>query len=136
MVLESLYYSKWRHISKSRRDLDIGLTMPMSKLFSYTTMCLNFMLLDRFLYELPCKNTHGNTHTHTHTDAHKDSDEYSIVEFYKKLIAYYLYLKVKIVKISLTPVMGFNKLLTAMLNDHLIYWCLWTNMLVQHLPIE
>ena len=49
-------------------------------------MYLNFIFLDRFLFELSRKNTYTYTHTetHTHTDAHKDSDEYSIVEFCKK----------------------------------------------------
>ena len=42
------------------------------------------MFLDRFLFELSCKNTHIRKHTtHTHTDTHKDSNEYSIVAFCK-----------------------------------------------------
>ena len=52
----------------------------LSGIFSYTTMCLNFMLLDRLLY--PAK-THTNTHIHTQMHAHTDSDEYSIVAFCK-----------------------------------------------------
>ena len=47
-------------------------------LFSYTTMYLNFIFLDPFLFELSCKR-HTHTEIHTHTNAHKDSDEYSIV---------------------------------------------------------
>ena len=45
-------------------DLDLDLTMPIIKLvqiFSYTTMYLNFMFLDKFLFELLCKHTHGHT---------------------------------------------------------------------------
>ena len=38
--------------------------LNLSELFAYTTMHLNFMLLDRFLFQLSCKNTHGNTHTY------------------------------------------------------------------------
>ena len=99
---DSLYCGKYRKISKSLPDLDIGPTMP-NKLFSYTTMYLTFMFLNQFLFELLCKHTHthrhkhthththtnthththththGNTHTETHTDAHTDSDEYSII---------------------------------------------------------
>ena len=46
----------------------------LSELFSFSTMYLNFMFLDQFLFQLLGKNTHkGNTHTRTHTDAHKDS---------------------------------------------------------------
>ena len=42
-------------------------------------MYSDFMFLDRFLFELSCKNTH--THTQTHT--HRDSNEYPIVAFSK-----------------------------------------------------
>ena len=42
-------------------------------------MYSNFVFLDRFLFELSCKNTH--THKHTHT--HRDSNEYPIVAFSK-----------------------------------------------------
>ena len=73
-----LYCGKWRKISKLRHDLDIGRIMPNVELFSYTTIYLNFMFLDQFLFELSCKNTH--THGNTQ-DAHKGSDEYSIVAF-------------------------------------------------------
>ena len=38
--------------------------LNLSELFSYTTMYLNFIFLDQFLFELSCKNTYGNTHTH------------------------------------------------------------------------
>ena len=66
-------------------------------------MYLNFMFLDRFLFELSCKNTHTHTHTHTHTythtqkhthtfgRTHKDSNEYSIVVFCKNAIIITLY---------------------------------------------
>ena len=65
---DSLYCGKWRKISKSHHDLDLGPTMPNIKheLFSYTTMYLNFMFLDQFLLSY-----HAKTHTHT------DSDEYT-----------------------------------------------------------
>ena len=42
-------------------------------------MYSDFVFLDRFLFELSCKNTH--THGHTHT--HRDSNEYPIVAFSK-----------------------------------------------------
>ena len=38
----------------------------LSESFSFTTMYLNFMFADQFLFELSCKNPHGNTHTHTY----------------------------------------------------------------------
>ena len=42
-------------------------------------MYSDFVFLDRFLFELLCKNTHTQTHTHTHTDSNK----YPIVAFSK-----------------------------------------------------
>ena len=38
-------------------------------------MYSDFVFLDRFLFELSCKNTH------THTNTHRDSNEYPIVAF-------------------------------------------------------
>ena len=52
-----------------------------SELFSYTRMYSNFVFLDRFLFELSCKNTHIHTNTDTHT--HTDSNEYPIIAFPK-----------------------------------------------------
>ena len=40
-------------------------------------MYSDFVFLDRFLFELSCKNTH------THTNTHRDSNEYPIVAFSK-----------------------------------------------------
>ena len=54
----------------------------LSEIFSYTTMYSNFMLLDRLLFELSCKNMETHTHTHTYTD----SEEYSIVAFCKNVL--------------------------------------------------
>ena len=34
-------------------------------------MYSDFVFLDRFLFELSCKNTHTHTHTHTHTDSNE-----------------------------------------------------------------
>ena len=48
----------------------------------YTTVYSDLVFLDRFLFELSCKNTHTHKHTHTHT--HRDSNEYPIVAFSKK----------------------------------------------------
>ena len=76
---ESLSCSEWRKISKSRCDLDLDRTMPnieLSKLFSYTTMYLNFVFLDQFLFAI-VQNTHTQKHTHTPTPT--PTDEYSIV---------------------------------------------------------
>ena len=39
----------------------------LSELFLYTTMYLNFMFLDQFLFDLTCKNKHANKHTQKHT---------------------------------------------------------------------
>ena len=68
-----------------RKMILTKLNMNSSELFSYTRMYSNFVFLDRFLFELSCKNTHthkhGHTHTHTHT--HTDSNEYPIVAFPK-----------------------------------------------------
>ena len=44
-------------------------------------MYSNFVFLDQFLFELPCKNTHTQTQKHTHM--HRDSNEYPIVAFSK-----------------------------------------------------
>ena len=44
-------------------------------------MYSDFVFLDRFLFELSCKNTHTHGHTHTHT--HTDSNEYPKVVFSK-----------------------------------------------------
>ena len=44
-------------------------------------MYSDFVFLDRFLFELSCKNTH--THTNTDTQTHTDSNEYPIVAFSK-----------------------------------------------------
>ena len=46
-------------------------------------MYSNFVFLDRFLFELSCKNTHTHTHTQTHTHTERDSNEYAIVVFSK-----------------------------------------------------
>ena len=54
-------------------------------------MCSDLVFLDRFLFELSCKNTHTHTHTNTHTHTqthtqthtHRDSNEYPIVAFSK-----------------------------------------------------
>ena len=54
-------------------------------------MCSSFMLLDRKLFELSCKNTETQTHT--------DSDEYSIIAFCKNIAS-----PGKDQKGSLTPV--------------------------------
>ena len=73
-MLRNLHFSYI--VQKSRRELDLGPTMPNIKLgqffFSFTTMYLNFVFLDQFLFELSCKNTwkhgkHGNTHRNTQT---------------------------------------------------------------------
>ena len=51
-------------------------------------MYSDFVFLDRFLFELSCKNTHTHTHTNTHThrerERERDSNEYPIVAFSKK----------------------------------------------------
>ena len=48
---KNLYCNKWRKISKSHCDLDLGPTMPNIELvrviFIYTTMYLNFIFLNK-----------------------------------------------------------------------------------------
>ena len=44
-------------------------------------MYSNFVFLDRFLFELSCKNTYTHKQTRKHT--HTDSNEYPIVAFSK-----------------------------------------------------
>ena len=46
-------------------------------------MYSDFVFLDRFLFELSCKNTHTHTDTHIHTHTHRDSNEYPIFAFSK-----------------------------------------------------
>ena len=46
-------------------------------------MYSDFVFLDRFLFELSCKNTHTHTQTRTHTHTHTDSNEYPIGAFSK-----------------------------------------------------
>ena len=80
---DSLYCSKWRKISKSRHDLDLGQTMPYIDLVQVI-----FIYYNVFKFHVPrtislgaIVQEHTHTETHTHTDAHKDSDEYSIVAY-------------------------------------------------------
>ena len=84
MGLDSLYCGKWRKISKSRCDLDLDRTSPMSnssELFSYTTICSSFKSIEPLFFELSCTQTDTHTHRQTdrQTDRHTDGDEYSIV---------------------------------------------------------
>ena len=72
--LDSLYCGKWRKISKSRRDLDLGRTMPNVELvraiFIYYNMFkfqVNWAII--FLVIV---------YTDRQTDTHTDGDEYSI----------------------------------------------------------
>ena len=51
-------------------------------------MYSNFLLLERLLSELLCKNM--DTHTQTHTHTLRDSDEYSIVAFCKNVTILHL----------------------------------------------
>ena len=58
---------------------------PMSnsfELFSYTTICLSFKLIEPLFLVLSCTQTdRTHTHTHTHTEKHRHTEEheYSIV---------------------------------------------------------
>ena len=78
---------KCRKISKSRLDLDLGLTMPNIELFPVIfhviTAYLNILFLDQFLLELSCKRKNTHTQKHTHTDTHKDSDKNLYLRFAK-----------------------------------------------------
>ena len=74
---ESLYCSKWKNISKSCRDLDLGPTMPNIKLVRFI-----FIYYNVFKFHVPRSisfpsyrvktHTHTWKHVHTHTDEHKD----------------------------------------------------------------
>ena len=71
---ERLYCSKWRKISKSCCDLDLGPTMPNIELvrviFIYYKVFKFHVPRSIFFSSYRAKtHTHGNTNTHTHTDA-------------------------------------------------------------------
>ena len=83
----SLYCCKWRKISKSRRDLDLGPTMPNIELVRVI-----FIYFNVFKFQVPRSISFCiivQTHIHTHTRAraralarasarvfaHTDSDE-------------------------------------------------------------
>ena len=85
-ITNKLYCGKWRKISKSRPDLDLGPTMPNIKLVPVI-----FIYYNAFKFQVPRSKTHTRKHTHTHTDAHKDSDEYSIVAFLQNATIMILY---------------------------------------------
>ena len=78
---------KWRKISKSCRDLDLGPTMPNIELVRVIFIDYNVFKLHvprsisfRVIIQ---KHTHMETHTHTHTEVQKDFNEYSILTFCK-----------------------------------------------------
>ena len=77
---DSLYCGKWRKISKSRRDLDLGPTMHNIKLvpdiFIYYDV-LKLRIHRSITFELSRKNTETQRHRNT------DTDEYYIVAFCK-----------------------------------------------------
>ena len=76
MGLDSLYFGKWRKISKSRHDLDLDWTMPNVELVRailYTTICSSFKSTEPLFFELSCTQTDRQTHRHT------DGHEYSLV---------------------------------------------------------
>ena len=84
------------------------------------------MFLDRFLFELSCKNTHGNTHTHTHThthmyiDAHKGSNEYSTVALCKNATIMKLYAVKTLICVSLTlQLLTFMEVNTGLCCPHI-----------------
>ena len=87
----TLYCGKWRKISKSRHDLDLGLTMP-----SIEVVRVIFIYYNVFKVQVPRSiSLSYRANTHTPTDAHKDTDEYFIVIFCKKRnYTYYIYVKV------------------------------------------
>ena len=84
---ERLYCSKWRKISKSCCDLDLGPTMPNIELvrviFIYYKVFKFHVPRSIFFRVIVQKHTHTETHTHTHTYRRTDCNEYSIVAFCK-----------------------------------------------------
>ena len=77
MGLDSLYCGKWRKISKSRRDLDLDWTMPMSNSSDYFHILQYFQVLSQLNLYFLSYCVHRETDRQT--DRHTDGDEYSIV---------------------------------------------------------
>ena len=65
---DSLHCGKWRKISKSRSDLDLGPTMLNMELVRDIFICNNVFKfhVPRSIFELLC------THTHTHTQRERE----------------------------------------------------------------
>ena len=80
---DSLYCGKWRKISKSRHELDLGPAMAnieiVQDIFIYYDV-LKFCI-PRWITFSVITQKHGNTETHT------DSDEYSITNC---LLSFYI----------------------------------------------
>ena len=55
-------------------------------------MYLNVMFLDEFLFELSCKNTHGNTHENTETWKHTHARTQTQTLTSSTIIKYYVIL--------------------------------------------
>ena len=69
---DNLYFSKYKPL-KAYIDLDLYPTLPNIELvqaFSYATMDLNFMFLNRLFLQLLCNNMDRHTHSHTHVRTH------------------------------------------------------------------
>ena len=75
-------------------------------------MYSDFVFLDRFLFELSCKNTHTHTNTDTHT--HRDSNEYPIVAFSKNATI----IRLKVIHI-ITVIKGYK--IKMMMEKLLVY---------------
>ena len=86
MAVAGLYCGKWRKISKSRHDLDLGPAMPNIELFR--DIFIYYVLLKFYIHRsITSRVIAQKTRKHRNTETHKDSDEYSIVAFCKKATA-------------------------------------------------
>ena len=72
MVPDSLYCGKWRQISKSHSDLDLGPTMPNIELVRDIFIYHNVVQfkVPRLITFLVIVQKYGNTETHTHAHTH------------------------------------------------------------------
>ena len=80
--LDSLYYAKWRNISKSHHDLDLDRTMANVELIRAILIYYNmFQVSSGLNYNyFSSYRVHRQTDTKTDTQTHRhtDGDEYSI----------------------------------------------------------
>ena len=98
--LDSLYFGKWRNISKSHYDLDLHRTMSNVELVRATFKYYNMFKFQVHGTIIFLVIMYTDTHTHTDTDGktcrHTDGHEYSVVAV-DKIILMFLIHKSKVV---------------------------------------